>query len=249
MSDIMDRLRKLIRHEESAREIGSLAEAEAFASKIQTLLIEHKLEMSQINIGDDHDDERDEQVEEQRFDPMALDIPYNGRQRVAWMESLASAVARAHFCRIVVMPRSVVFYFVGKATDRTIAGNVFAALVRGAITACDAEYNRAKRDPWSETTGFRRSFYSGFAAAVSARLYTQRRSADAQSESTALVLRDADKAVSVYMDKRYGGSKASGIGGSSRHNGAAYASGKAAGSRASINTAIGQGSRRIGGAS
>jgi len=35
---IIDRLRKLIRHERSAREIGNVAEAAAFAATIQALL-------------------------------------------------------------------------------------------------------------------------------------------------------------------------------------------------------------------
>jgi hypothetical protein len=246
MSDVMERLRKLIRHEESAREIGSLAEAGAFAEKIAALLIEHKLEMSQVTAGDDHDEETREIVEEQRFDPLALGIPYNGRQRVAWLEHLASGVARANFCRIVVTPRSTTFYFVGKATDRTIAGNTFAALVRGDIAAYDTEYAKARKDPWTDVSGFRRSFYDGFARAVAGRLYAQRRAVDATAESTALVLASADKAVALYMDAKYRGpgSKASSIGGTSKHNDTAYEKGRAAGQRASINTPLGSGGVR-----
>lgn len=45
---VMELLAKLMRHEQSAREVGSLAEAEAFASKVQAMLTKHKLEMSEI---------------------------------------------------------------------------------------------------------------------------------------------------------------------------------------------------------
>lgn len=239
---IMDRLRKLVRHEESAREIGSLAEAEAFAGKIQQLLIEHKLEVAEVMAGDDHDEERREEVEQEMYDPRAIGIPYNGRARVAWLERLASTVARAHFCRIVVRVGSVVFWFVGTATDRLIAGNVFAALVRGAIAACDAEYAKARRDPWATTDGFRRSFYAGFVAAIATRMQTQRAAADATT-TTALVLANADGAVQKYIAQKYT-THASGIGRTAQHNAGAYANGKAHGSRASINTAIGGNSRK-----
>lgn len=233
---IMDRLRKLIRHEESARGIGSLAEAEAFATKIQELLIEHKLEMSTVVVGDDHDAERSEPVEEQMYDPAALDVPYSGRQRVAWMEKLASAVAQGHFCKIIVQPGSFRFWFVGRSTDRLIAGNVFGALVRGAIAACDAEYKKAKRDPWTDSTGFQRSFYLGFAQAIATRLRVTRAAADG-TQSTALVLARADGAVTKYMEsKKFGSARSGGSG--KHHNSSAYASGKAHGSRASINAGI-----------
>lgn len=49
---IIEKLRKLIAMEQSARSIGSLAEAEAFASKVQELLSKHKLEMSEIELDE-----------------------------------------------------------------------------------------------------------------------------------------------------------------------------------------------------
>lgn len=47
---IIEKLKKLIRHEESARAIGNIAEAEAFAEKIQDLLDAHNLSFSDIDI-------------------------------------------------------------------------------------------------------------------------------------------------------------------------------------------------------
>lgn len=246
---VMDKLRKLMRHEESAREIGSIAEAEAFAAKIQQLLIEHKLEMSEVKASDDHDTERDDgPVDEQKFDPTALGIPYSGRQRVAWIEDLASVIARAHFCRILVMNGTTSIWFVGKAQDRAVTGYVFSALVKAAIAQCDSAYNRARSDPWADTKGFRRSFYSGFVGAIRDRLYQQRKAADATT-STALVLANADGAVQAYMKKH--SSKASSIGSSSTFNRDGFSRGQAAGQRASMaQGAIGGGPRgRIGGGS
>ena len=48
---IIEKLRKLIAHEKSARSIGNIHEAEAFASRIQTLLDEHKLSMGEVEQG------------------------------------------------------------------------------------------------------------------------------------------------------------------------------------------------------
>lgn len=49
---IIEKLRKLIRHERSAREIGSIAEAEAFAERIQSLCDEYNLSISEIDIDE-----------------------------------------------------------------------------------------------------------------------------------------------------------------------------------------------------
>jgi hypothetical protein len=44
---IIDLIKKLIRHERSARECSTAEEAAAFAAKIQQLCIEHKIEAEQ----------------------------------------------------------------------------------------------------------------------------------------------------------------------------------------------------------
>jgi hypothetical protein len=45
---ILDKLGKIKAHMESAQEIGNEAEAQAFAAMLQSLLLKHKLEMTDI---------------------------------------------------------------------------------------------------------------------------------------------------------------------------------------------------------
>ena len=47
---ILEKIKKLIRHKESAEKIGSISEAEAFAVKIQKLLNEYNISLSDIDL-------------------------------------------------------------------------------------------------------------------------------------------------------------------------------------------------------
>lgn len=127
---IIEKLRKLIMHEQSARTIGNVAEAEAFASKIQDLLTAHKLGMSDVEF-----DARDanEPVGYERVD--YTEIRGAGHQmKVFWILELAGAVARVNGCEsLVMMPhrrarsaRSIAF--VGRTSDRELAKIVFIYL-------------------------------------------------------------------------------------------------------------------------
>lgn len=77
---IIEKLRKLIAMEQSARSIGSLAEAEAFASKVQELLSKHKLEMSEIEL-DEQEESDPIDWEEVRTDEAGFKTK---RGRAAW---------------------------------------------------------------------------------------------------------------------------------------------------------------------
>ena len=55
-STIIERLKKLIRHERSAREIGNVEEAAAFAAKIQQFVDRYNIELSNISVDVEIDD-------------------------------------------------------------------------------------------------------------------------------------------------------------------------------------------------
>src|ERR1700761_2749207 len=97
MSAIHDKIAKLIAHEESARSIGSLSEAEAFAAKIQDMLITHKMSLSDIEReAEEHNDVISEE------DVRAKDVGLITRNRPQnEMGTLAHVIASAYFCRVV----------------------------------------------------------------------------------------------------------------------------------------------------
>lgn len=132
---ILDRLRKLIEHERSARAIGSLEEAAAFATKIQTMLSEHKLGMSDVEFDEVEADEPIEWLHVGKED-------FEFGSRKNWQVRLARTIAESNGCKTVLEGgwRSRYsklkhysgnqFWFVGRTSDREICKVLFLYFVK-----------------------------------------------------------------------------------------------------------------------
>lgn len=123
---IIDRLRKLITHEKSARTIGSVKEADAFAALIQKMLDEHKLGMAEV-----------EWVEREEKEPIAWqhvgkedqEFQYSDSRR-EWQTNLARAIARCNSCRMILeSDGGNQLYFVGRTSDRELCKILFLYLM------------------------------------------------------------------------------------------------------------------------
>jgi len=199
---VIDKLRKLKAHADSAEKIGSREEAEAFAARFQQLLLKHKLEISDIEMEEEEAAEpvAEHWVDYRKYASKAEPIP-TGR-RVIWMEHLAGIVARAHFCRILVVKNSTRIVLVGRKSDVEVAEFMLVTLVRTAVRLVRKEYTVARREnPHADMKGFNVSFLEAFIARLNERFNEGRRTA-AASTSTALVrINRAEAAVVQYMER------------------------------------------------
>jgi len=93
LGKIKIKLRKMMKKEESARQLGNLQEAEAFASKIQQMLIQYELEMSEIDMSDN----ATENINEENVDCSEL----TNRHESSWVVYLYNACAGPNFCTIL----------------------------------------------------------------------------------------------------------------------------------------------------
>jgi hypothetical protein len=208
MSDrerILDKLKKMYAHSKSAEAIGSEAEAQAFAAKIQELLSQHKIELSEVEYQ--KLDETDPVVRRYvKWDSVGIPIK---RKRVDWHEFMARFVCSAYFCKVLVVTGSSHLIFAGRGTDIDAAEQVFLYLVRVAGRLADAAYVKyfyeAKAAGNVEMArGFRASYLNGFTLRLAERYEEERERIRRQHADggTALVrLTDALKAVDSYLDK------------------------------------------------
>ncbi len=108
---IIDKIRKLHAHAQSAEKIGSEAEAQAFAQMVNQLLNKHRLELTDIQFEERR---KNEPVEQAEINFREHGDTFRGKKvewkqkkvRVEWIERLAGIVARAHSCEILVVERS-----------------------------------------------------------------------------------------------------------------------------------------------
>lgn len=163
--DILAKLRKLIEHEKSARAIGSLHEANAFAQKISELCDRYRIAVADVPEADRPDD-----IQIARWDPAMADIRSQRRQS-NWQRQLAVGIAYGHFCKLLVYSGSNDVSFVGSSADVEIASAMMTILCRAAISSCDAARRRSREFQPNQ-------FLFGFAVAITVRYREQR----AQSE-------------------------------------------------------------------
>jgi hypothetical protein len=190
--ETLERLRKLVAHQKSAETIGSLAEAEAFAAKIQELLIKYHVDMAQI-------------PEQSMQSPVGEHkVPVFGRSKRAFhVEQLALVVAHHSFCMVLTEKRSPHIWFVGKEADRMIAEYLFVTLLKQMEELCWVEYKSyRKRSGDPHTKGFAGSFRKGFVDAINLRLKAMER--QQPSSTTALMVVDR-QLVATYVASKWKG--------------------------------------------
>jgi len=240
---IMDKLKKLISHQESAAAIGSMQEAEAFAEKISELLLRHKLEMSDVEF---YEFEVKEPIDKEKIDLGELGIKRTHR-RIPWQEFLAGYVARANFCRTLVSSGSNNIWFVRRTSDRQVCAYLYGYLVRTITAEMNRQYSRAGR-AGENIDGFRKGFIDGAIASLANRLQAPHKKAEEMAELNGdkralVIIQTAKQEVDAFIKATCKGS-AGGIGGSTRTSGSnGYNRGSRFGADVSLNRSTG----RIGG--
>lgn len=127
INPMIEKLRKLIAHEQSCRSIGNLIEAEAFAAKIQDLLTAHKLSMSEVDFQEREDGEP---INWERVNADEI-AGRPSKTNVYWRVKIARVLAEINSCQIVnsVGSRGRSFFFVGRTSDREIAKILYIYLI------------------------------------------------------------------------------------------------------------------------
>lgn len=200
MTPIIERLQKLLNHERSARTIGNMAEAEAFAAKISEMLFAHKLSMSEVEIAEG---ERNEPVEEEFIEGFSA----------PWAGTLAAATGKTAFCRILKSSKG--YIFIGRFSDRAAATAIYRHLAVLGVSLADSELAAYRETPEGVFEFLARpklartwkvSFLRGYALAIYRRVDAERKvlTAQAQSSGTSLVFIDkSNAAIQQFVDQKY----------------------------------------------
>jgi hypothetical protein len=200
---LLNKLAGLKRMAEGAAAIGSEAEAQAFADMLQKLLLDHDLQMSDIEFAD---------LAKEGFDREYVNFSKHGikskKTRTAWMEKLASMICRANFCRIVVIANSSNIWIVGRREHRAVAEYMVVTLTRALHDISKKEYARfyhecIKRDGHpTQARGFKDAFITGFLYRLFQRLEERKTAAGATSSTALMRLNHEDSAVDQEMARR-----------------------------------------------
>lgn len=173
---LLDKIKKLNAHAESAAQIGNEAEAQAFAAAVQRLLVENKLSMTEVEL---HAQDQANPFQHEAMDWAAYDLPKK-QKRVWWSENLGSLVARHNFCKQLIHMHCNRVSFIGRREDVKICEYTFATLYKLAEKVSDGEYVKffyecREQGNVTRARGFRASFLEGFISRLGARLASEQK--------------------------------------------------------------------------
>jgi hypothetical protein len=216
---VIRRLVKMQACRDGEAKLGNEEAAESFAAAINRMMLEYELKPSDLDYQ-----------RAQQDDPviqLLVDRQKHGlrtkRTRIAWEETLARVVAKAHLCSFLIREGSNDIWFVGTRSHATVAEYVYAILVREAEKLATKEwgaYYKKCADAGDVTLarGFRSAWLDSFVSRVNERLQAERdaavREADAAfraenpdvpgTQSVALVRIDqALVKVQAYVDAKF----------------------------------------------
>lgn len=144
MASVIEMLQKLIAHEQSARTVGSIAEAEAFATRIQEILTKHKLSRTEVEA--EHL-EGDDPVGHSRIESKKVNND-------EWFLILAQGVASNFYCRAIdeswkkqrgFRRDKAAVIFVGRESDRGAATSMFSYLDSLGLDLAERQRERLDR--------------------------------------------------------------------------------------------------------
>jgi hypothetical protein len=196
---LIDKLKKLQGLSEGHKAIGNEAEAQAFADMFQTLLMRHKLDMTDIEFAKL---DAEEPVTNNDIDFSQHPEFEVKRSPIQWQTILASIIADAHYCQVLRYTGSNRFSLVGRKSDAAVAEYAIITLIRAAGRIATKEYAAYYRQCQAEgnvrrARGFRDAFLLGFINRLKER-YDAKKTGDGTSTALVRIARER-KAVADWM--------------------------------------------------
>ncbi len=247
---MIEKLIKLQTQRQGEADLGNEAAAEAFAAMCNKLMLEYELNPSDLDYAraTDNDPVIEMQVQNHLYN---IEV---SKVRVAWQESLAMGIAKAHLCTILIRPGSNAIYFVGTRSHATVAEYVYGTmvpLISKMSKNAEVAYWKATgcgRGANNKAKGFRSAWIDAFIGRIWERFAEARRAAVAQaaathgtSTETGLIRLDgAMQKVRKYIDDKFSHRRAASKAGVLNHRSRNHADGRASGRAAADRITLGQ---------
>lgn len=227
---IIEKIKKLMAHAESAKAMGSIAEAEAFAAKVQKLLNEYNLSRADIT--------EDEARAEIIHDEMPAKVPgIGGRSSFDVM----SVIARFNWCKAYTMGNASnnKMIIVGSPENIGVCRYIHSVVMNAFLNVGKEKYKEycaQTTSPVGKDT-FMRTFLKGCADGLYAKFKAERDEFEKSNQNSTAIIRTNDIVISDYVSQTWGGS-GKGRRTSYSNAGGAYHSGKETGKNVTITKGV-----------
>lgn len=263
--EVIAKIQKLIKLEESAKTVGNLEEAANAGAKIRDILMKHNLDLYKVQQAGDHTQKK-EPISQKSYNPEDLTRPHEG----GWVSLMVRALGTTYLCKVIGRPgfdngKSV--WIVGTASNVEILWYTVEQLCNRIRPIAREEFKKYKGKEKRNT--YFRGFYVGAVNGIRDRLAldAQREVWKAQqaekekrngnvvtdAENTSLMViamqvehfRDIDRHCEATMNLGYTNSKGPSYKGVSGKV-AGYETGKSMGINSGVGSGVRPGIKRLG---
>lgn len=234
LEKIIQRIKKLKAHAESAKEIGSIEEAALFAAKMEELMVEYNITMMQV----DHAKEftKDEFAHWQYTEG----ISYKDSQaNFGWRLNLVRVICKYNFCSHVINSGKKQFFVYGHADNVDTVVWLYNYLSIGLMRLAQSEWNRiGKSTGYSSRVVFLKEFLYGAGYGIDSKLEEQRKANQKMNEYSSLILYNKNALVR-YIGNKFGSQLGKGRAYGIKPKGHAFKDGYAAGKNYNLGKPVG----------
>jgi hypothetical protein len=189
MESILDKIKKLMAHQESAEQMGSIHEAEAFAAKIQKMMHAHNISLKDISFED-----LKENVKQEYLDSKIASVSYSLGYFIMY------PIAKYNWCRVYIAKRNRML-IVGSPENIEACKMIYDTVLAIFLKVGKEKYKTTNKAVGLDT--YLREFLQGCANGLADKFKAERKILELQnSSSTALIVRN-DKAVEAYVEKTF----------------------------------------------
>lgn len=187
---LLAKIKKLINLSAS----DNVNESAAAQAKVQSLLIQHKIDMAEV---EGFSLEKQEKVSQSIMKGLTK------RNRTAWYNRLAHIIARANLCDLLTVGSSQIW--IGKPSDMEMAQFLFSSVAHDLMQICEKDWAAYKNsDPYPvHGKTWKNSFYNGACAVIQERLSSNLTQLKNSNEKMNALIVNNDIELKEYMNQTY----------------------------------------------
>lgn len=190
LDKIKSRIEKMLRKAESAKEIGSLHEAEVFAKTANKLLMEYNLSMSDINLGE----------KKQSIDDVGLELKYS-KSDGDWMVRLYHTVSKFNLCKVIKIGQSTKIVILGEKHNVDLVLFMCSQLVHSIKSLCSQRWK--DYDGPEKKNTFKRAYYIGAVNGIHDKLEQQQKELEREMVGVTALVKTNEVAISEKVNEMF----------------------------------------------
>lgn len=203
---ILEKIKKLMRLKESAEKVGSLAEAQNAAAKMQNLLTKYNIEIHSISTEEEQKSRIDQS------DKLDFKCTKTGGK---WKLNLLDVICRYNFCKMIFVNNrySKTMTIIGDKNNIEVVVFIYNFLTLNLFSLAELRWKEYQKVNVIQNSSFRytflRNYLQGAIEGLESKFRKEKREMEQQNSTLTSVILYNDKAIESFVQEKIGKLKTS----------------------------------------